>query len=85
MTKNDLKTLLKDNSSEEKHKLNASAFINIALFTDVALKMDEKTFDYYYEIDIDSLVNSKLPQEEYEVIKNQGWSVKGEKLILYII
>lgn len=85
MTKNELIELLKGNSCEEKHEINASAVVNIGLFTPIALKMDEKTLDYYYELDIDNLVHSKLPQEEYEVLKDQGWSVKGNKIIVYII
>jgi hypothetical protein len=85
MTKNELKELLKDNSVNEKHKINASAFVNIGLFVPIKLEMDKRSFDLYYEIDIGTLINSKLPNEEYEVLKDQGWSVVGEKIIVYII
>lgn len=85
MTKNELKELLKDNNSEEKHKIDAAALVNIGKFSFVSLQMDSKTLDYYYEIDIDDLVNSEMPQEEYEVLKDQGWSIKGNKLINFLI
>ena len=75
MTKNDLKELLRDNNSEEKHKIDASALINISKFSFVSLQMDSKTLDYYYEIDIDELIHSDMPKDEYEVLKEQGWSV----------
>ena len=58
MTKNDLKDLLKDNSSEERHKIDAAATVNIGRFAFVSLQMDNKTLGYYYEIDIDELLNS---------------------------
>ena len=84
MTKNDLKDLLKDNSSEERHKIDAAATVNIGRFAFVSLQMDNKTLDYYYEIDIDELLNSEMPKEEYEVLRDQGWSIKGNKLILFL-
>ena len=85
MTKNDLKELLKDNSNEEKHKIDASALVNISKFSFVSLQIDSKTLDYYYEIDIDDLISSEFPDEEYNVLKDQGWSVKGNKLINFLI
>ena len=85
MTKNELKELLKDNSSEEKHKIDASALVNIGKFSFVSLQMDNKTLDYYYEIDMDDLLSSEMPQEEYEVLKDQGWSIKGNKIINFLI
>ena len=85
MTKRELKELLKGNSPKEKHNLNSSEFLNIGRFANVSLLMDKSTFDYYYEIDADELLGSKIPEEEYEAIKDQGWSIKGEKLILFLI
>ena len=85
MTKKELKELLKGNSPKEKHNLSSSDFLNIGRFANVSLLMDKSTFDYYYEIDINELLGSKIPEEEYEVIKDQGRSIKGEKIILYLI
>lgn len=85
MTKNDLKELLKGNFPNEKHNISSSEFLNIGTFANVSLQMDKNTFDYYYEIDVDELLGSKLPEEEYEVMRDQGWVFKGEKIILYLI
>lgn len=85
MTKRELKELFKGNSTKEKHNLNSSEFLNIATFANVSLLIDKSTLDYYYEIDADELLKSKIPEEEYETMKNQGWSFKDEKIILYLI
>jgi hypothetical protein len=49
-----------------------------------SLLMDKETLDYYYEIDADELLKSKMPKEEYEVMKDQGWFFKNGKIILYL-
>lgn len=84
MTKSELIELLKDNSSEIKNHISAAALANITKFATVSLQMDSDTLDYYYEVDIDELIESEMPQDEFEVMKNQGWSVKGEKIIIFI-
>lgn len=84
MTKNELIDLLKDNSIDKKNPINACALANISRFTNVLLQMDRKTLDYYYEIDINDLLSSQLPKDEYEVMKSQGWSIRENKIILYI-
>lgn len=83
MTKNELKDLLNGNSLNETHTLSATAIANISPFARVLLKMDNKMLDYYYEIDIDELISSEMPNEEYEKLRDQGWSIKEDKLILF--
>ena len=85
MKKKELKELLKGNSPKEKHNLSSSDFLNIGRFANVSLLMDKSTFDYYYEVDIDELLASEMPEEEYTVMKDQGWSIKDGKLILFLI
>ena len=46
--------------------------------------MDGDTLDYYYEVDIDELVESEMPQAEFTVMKDQGWGIKNNKLLIYI-
>ena len=84
MTKDELKTLLRDNNSKDKHHIDIASTVNIGRFAFVSLQMDSKTLDYYYEIDIDELINSEMPKDEYEELRKQGWSVKGNKLILFL-
>jgi hypothetical protein len=46
--------------------------------------MDNETLDYYYEVGIEELANSEMPYEQYEIMKEQGWSINGEKLIIFL-
>jgi hypothetical protein len=84
MTKNELIELLKDNNLNEKHHISAAALANIVKFANVSLQMDSDTLDYYYEVDIDELVESEMPQAEFTVMKDQGWGIKNNKLLIYI-
>lgn len=84
MTSIELKELFKGNKKSDSKKISASAVANIHKFATVNLRMDDKTLDYYYEVDIDELADSSMPKGEYEVMKEQGWKIKANKLILYI-
>lgn len=63
-----------------------TATYNIMEYVDINLQMDRLTMNYYYEVDIDELSNSKMPKEEYEQMKQDGWTYDPQKnkLILYI-
>jgi hypothetical protein len=84
MTKNELIELLKDNNLNEKHHISAAALANIVKFANVSLQMDGDTLDYYYEVDIDELVESEMPEAEFTVMKGQGWGIKNNKLVIFI-
>lgn len=84
MTKNELIELFKDNTLRVKHGVSAPAMTNIMRFAIVNLRMDDETLDYFYEVDIDELLESEMPNDEYEVMKEQGWSIKNNKLLIYI-
>lgn len=84
MSKEELKELLKNNSTEVMHELSASDLVDIKEFVNVSLEIDRKTFDYYYKIDIDELLKSEMPTEEFNKLKNQGWSIFEDKVILFL-
>ena len=84
MTESKLRELFRDNTSTEKHTITASAIVNIGTFAKITIEMDRKTLDYYYQVSINELVKSNMPNEEYDVMKNQGWVIKDDKLILYV-
>ena len=84
MTKEELKGLLGDKPSLVPRKIMATTLANLTRFVDVTIKINSETLDYYYEIDADDLVNSKLPREEYDVLKDQGWSLVENKIIIYL-
>ena len=84
MSKEELKELLKNNSTEVMHELSASDLVDIKEFVNVSLEIDRKTFDYYYKINIDELLKSEMPTEEFDKLKNQGWSIFEDKVILFL-
>ena len=84
MSKEELKELLKSNSTEVMHELSASDLVDIKEFVNVSLEIDRKTFDYYYKINIDELLKSEMPTEEFDKLKNQGWSIFEDKVILFL-
>lgn len=59
---------------------------NIMPFAKVDLKMDRLTMNYYYEIDVEEISKSEMPNEEYEQMEKDGWTYdnSSNKLILYI-
>jgi len=80
MTKEELKELFKDNKLSSSKKISAAALANIMKFAMVNLQLDDKTLDYYYEVDIDELLDSEMPDEEYDVMKEQGWALNKNNL-----
>ena len=46
--------------------------------------MDDKTLDYYYDVSIDELLGSEMPDEEYNVMKEQGWTINENYLKILI-
>ena len=84
MKKDELIELLKDNNFDHRHHIPAAALANIVKFANVSLEIENDSLDYYYEVDIDELVESEMPEEEYKVMKDQGWGIKGNKIIIFI-
>lgn len=85
MSLEELKNALDENTLSY-GSISASALANIMKFVYVRLQMDKNTFDYYYEMNVNELLKSKMPTEELETLKNQGWSFNSDKksLILYL-
>ena len=46
--------------------------------------MDNDTLDYFYEVYIDDLLESEIPDEELTVMKEQGWFISKDKKNLRI-
>jgi hypothetical protein len=84
MTKEELKELLKENKLSDSKKISAAALANIIKFAAVNLRMDDKTLDYYYDVSIDELLGSEMPDEEYNVMKEQGWTINENYLKILI-
>ena len=65
MSLEELKNAL-DGNTLSTSSVSASALANIMKFVNVELLMDIHTFDYYYEMNVDELLKSKMPTEELE-------------------
>ena len=63
---------------------SAAALANIIKFAIVNLRIDDDTLDYYYDVSIDDLLGSEMPDEEYEVMKEQGWTINENYLKILI-
>lgn len=85
MSIEDLKNALGDNEVS-KHAIGAAEISNIMSYVNVSLEMDRGTLDYYYSIDVASLLASDMPVADLEDLKKQGWAfVENEKsIIIYI-
>ena len=78
----DIYNLLKENKCTHQ-SLSAAELVNISKFAQAKMRLDKNTQDIYYELDIHELSRSSIPQDELLVMKDQGWSIKDDKLILY--
>ena len=84
MTKEELLELFKDNKLSDSKRISAAALANIIKFAIVNLRIDDDTLDYYYDVSIDDLLGSEMPDEEYEVMKEQGWTINKDFLKILI-
>ena len=83
MDRKDFTELFKDNR-KAKREISAAAITNIYKFAVVSLRMDNDTLDYFYEVYIDDLLESEIPDEELTVMKEQGWFISKDKKNLRI-
>jgi hypothetical protein len=81
MTLKELKEALKDNEISYSY-ISTAELVNIYKFVNVNLQMDSQTLDYYYEIDVEELLNSDFPSSELETLKKQGWAFNKENNFL---
>ena len=85
MSIDDLKNVL-GNNKVTKYSITAAEVSNIMQYTNVSLELDRGTLDYFYSIDVQSLLDSDMPVADLDDLKKQGWAfVEDDKyLILYI-
>lgn len=67
-------------------KVTSSDLANIMQFVNVNLMMDKSCLDYYYEIDVNELKSSKMPNDELGTLRDLGWSFNSDKskLLIYL-
>lgn len=78
MTKDSiLKTF--DGTKIMKTHVSAADVSAIMRFVNVSLEMDDKNLDYYYNIVIDELINSDIPEKLIGDMVKTGWSLDRSK------
>lgn len=67
-------------------KITSSDLANIMKFVNVRLLIDKSCLDYYYEVDVDELKSSSMPNDELGTLKELGWSFNSDKskLLVYL-
>ena len=85
MTLEELKEILGENTLSYS-KVSLAELANIMPIVEVNLEMDKHSLDYYYQIDVNELLESKMTKEEVEMLKEQGWSFNDDKtkIILFL-
>ena len=85
MTLEELKEILGENTLSYS-KVSLAELANIMPIVEVNLEMDKHSLDYYYQIDVNELLESKMTKEEVEMLKEQGWSFDDDKtkIILFL-
>ena len=85
MTIDDLNTAIGDNEVTTRHVTMAEV-TNIMMYVQVNLELDRGTFEHYYRISIEELLNSQMPVSDLDDLKEQGWAYDDnrENLIIFL-
>ena len=85
MSKDEIMEALEGNEIAYR-KIGSEEISNIMAYVPILLKIDEKTQDYFYQIDIEDLMESDMPTDDLADLKEEGWSIDDSEsfLILYI-
>ncbi len=85
MSKDEIMEALEGNEIAYR-KIGSEEISNIMAYVPILLKIDEKTQDYFYQIDIEDLMESDMPTDDLADLKEEGWSLDDSErfLILYI-
>jgi hypothetical protein len=86
MTREELDKTIGDNDVTSNH-ISMGEVTNIIMYVNVNLELDSGTLEHYYSINVDELLNSKMPVSDLDDLKNQGWAYdrKKENLIIYLL
>ena len=60
-------------------KIGAPEIANIMPYVNVTLEMDEKSLDYYYNINVEELLESNMPLNDLDDLKEEGWAFDEDK------
>lgn len=86
MTREELDKAIGDNEVTKRH-VTAAEVANIMMYIEINLELDRCTFEHYYRINVEDLLNSQMPVSDLDDLKNQGWAYDGRKenIIIYLL
>lgn len=86
MTREELDKAIGDNDVTSNH-ISMAEVTNIMMYVNVNLELDSGTLEHYYSINVDELLNSKMPVSDLDDLKNQGWAYdrRKENIIIYLL
>ena len=85
MTIDDLNEAIGENKVTARHVTTAEV-TNIMMYVQVNLELDRGTFEHYYSINVEELLNSQMPVSDLDDLKNQGWAYdeNRDNIIIYL-
>lgn len=85
MTIDELNTEIGDNEVTTRH-VTMAEITNIMMYVQVNLELDRGTFEHYYRINVEELLNSQMPVSDLGDLKEQGWAYdkSKENIIIYL-
>ena len=85
MTKEEFKSAIEDNDVIARHMTTAEV-ARMTPYVHVNLDIDSATLDYYYSISMEELLDSDIPDDVLDELKDQGWAFdeKKENIIIFL-
>jgi hypothetical protein len=85
MTREELDSAIGDNEVTTRHVTTAEV-ANLMMYVQVNLELDRGTLEHYYSINVDELLDSRMPVSDLDDLKSQGWAYDEarENLIIYL-
>ena len=85
MTREELDGAIMDNKVTTRHMTTAEV-ANLMMYVQVNLELDRGTLEHYYSINVDELLDSRMPVSDLDDLKSQGWAYDEtrENLIIYL-
>jgi hypothetical protein len=85
MTKEEFKSAIEDNDVIARHMTTAEV-AKMTPYVHVNLDIDSGTLDYYYSISMEELLDSSIPDDVLDELKDQGWAFdeRKENIIIFL-
>lgn len=85
MTREELDSAIGENRVTSRHMTTAEV-ANLMMYVQVNLELDRGTLEHYYSINVDELLDSRMPVSDLDDLKSQGWAYDEtrENLIIYL-